>query len=98
VSKLGEEVVKAMEEAVAHARGEATDAVVHHVRVATPDVRAIRRKLGLSQVEFAQRFGFSVGNIRNWEQGIRRPEGPARVLLTVIDRDPEAVRRALSAA
>ena len=58
------------------------------------DVRALRERMGLSQEAFAARFGFSVGTVRNWERG-RRPEGPVQVLLQVIDREPDAVRRAL---
>ena len=60
------------------------------------DVRAIRTRLGLSQETFAARFGFSVETIRNYEQGHRRPNGPARVLLRVIAAEPEAVERALA--
>jgi len=60
------------------------------------DVRAIRRRLALSQEQFAARFGFSVDTIRNYEQGHRRPAGPARVLLRVIASDPDAVTRALA--
>ena len=48
--------------------------------------------------EFAARFGFSVKNVQNWEQGLRRPEGPARAYLHVIEREPEAVARALARA
>ena len=59
------------------------------------DIAATRRRLGLSQTEFAAWFGISPGTLRNWEQGRRVPEGPARVLLRVIEREPEAVRRAL---
>ncbi len=60
------------------------------------DVRAVRKKLRMSQERFARRYGFSVWSVRNWEQGRRRPEGPARVLLRVIEYDPEAVDKALS--
>ncbi|HEX9461268.1 MAG TPA: helix-turn-helix domain-containing protein [Alphaproteobacteria bacterium] len=63
---------------------------------AAGDVRAIRRRLGLSQKQFATRYGFSVETIRNYEQGHRRPAGPARVLLKVIASEPDAVTRALS--
>ncbi|MHB8530455.1 MAG: helix-turn-helix domain-containing protein [Caulobacteraceae bacterium] len=63
---------------------------------ATGDVKAIRRRLGLSQQEFAARFGFSVETIRNYEQGHRRPAGPARVLLRIIATEPDAVTRALA--
>ena len=59
------------------------------------DVRDVYQRLNMTQKEFAQFFGFSVYSIRNWEQGKRQPEGPPRVLLTVIDREPEVVRRAL---
>lgn len=61
------------------------------------DVAAIRAKSGLSQERFAAVFGISLSTLRNWEQGRRAPEGPARVLLQVIDHEPEAVRRALAA-
>jgi putative transcriptional regulator len=60
------------------------------------DVRAIRQRLGLRQEQFAGRYGFSVETIRNYEQGHRRPTGPARVLLRVIAGEPDAVTRALS--
>jgi putative transcriptional regulator len=62
---------------------------------AIPDVAALRRRLGISQVEFAARFGFSAATVRNWEQGRAVPDGPARVLLAVIDREPQVVDRAL---
>jgi putative transcriptional regulator len=65
-------------------------------RVVWPaDIAATRRRLGLSQAEFAAWFGISPGTLRNWEQGRRVPDGPARVLLRVIEREPDAVRRAL---
>jgi putative transcriptional regulator len=65
-------------------------------RVVWPaEIAATRRRLGLSQAEFAAWFGISPGTLRNWEQGRRVPDGPARVLLRVIEREPEAVRRAL---
>jgi putative transcriptional regulator len=59
------------------------------------DVKAIRQRLGLTQKAFAARYGFSVETIRNYEQGHRRPTGPARVLLRVIATEPDAVTRAL---
>lgn len=61
------------------------------------DVKAIRARLDQSQSEFARMIGVSVGTLQNWEQGRRRPEGPARALLQVALRNPEAVRQALSA-
>ena len=59
------------------------------------DVKLIRTRLGLSQEQFAVRYGFSVETIRNYEQGHRRPAGPARTLLRVIASEPDAVTRAL---
>lgn len=56
-----------------------------------PDVRGLREKYGLSQSKFAILMGISVGTLRNWEQGRRKPEGSARVLLKVVERHPEAV-------
>lgn len=62
------------------------------------DVRAIRSAMGLSQNAFAIRFGFASGTIRDWEQGRRRPDPAARMLLRVIEREPDAVMRALETA
>jgi len=60
------------------------------------DVRALRTQLGLSQEAFAARFGFSVDAIRQYETRRRVPTGPARTLLRVIAREPDAVTRALA--
>jgi len=62
-----------------------------------PDVPAIRRKLGLSQSDFAARFGFSVRTVQEWEQGRAMPDRPARILLRVIEKSPKAVERAVAA-
>lgn len=98
MSKAGEKILRGAREALAHARGEGGVHKTHKVLI--PDhveVAGIRANLGLSQQQFADRFGFSVGSVRNWEQGIRQPEVAARVLLTIIDRNPRAVLRALDA-
>ena len=55
------------------------------------DARAIREHYGLSQEKFASLMGISVATLRNWEQGRRSPEGPAKVLLKVASKYPEAV-------
>jgi len=62
------------------------------------DVAAIRKRTGLSQAAFAQQIGVSIGTLRNWEQGRRCPDGPARVLLALLDKDPGIVARTLAAA
>ncbi len=59
--------------------------------VGEPDAREIRERYGLSQEKFALLMGISVATLRNWEQGRRRPEGSARVLLRVVEAHPEAV-------
>jgi len=64
----------------------------------TPQVKVIRRALGLTQEEFAGRFHIPLGTLRDWEQGAATPDQSARAYLTVIARDPEAVRKALSPA
>lgn len=64
-------------------------------RGAYPDPRALRTRLNMTQEEFASTFGVNVWTLREWEQHKAEPEGPARTLLRVIDREPDAVRRAL---
>ena len=96
MSKLGERLVKSAKQARAIARGEEPAA-----RVFTPptvDVAAVRKKLGLSQTVFARRYGFSPASVRDWEQRRRTPDPAARTLLMVIEKEPEAVDRALAAA
>ena len=63
---------------------------------APDDVRAIRNRLGFSQAEFALLIGISVATLQNWEQGRRHPRGPARALLRVAERTPEALLKALA--
>jgi len=76
-------------------RGKARPSRVFRFKPA--DVKAIRLRLEQSQTEFALMIGVSVATLRNWEQGRRAPEGPARALLKVAAEQPDAVRRALSA-
>ncbi len=94
---LGEELIAGMKEAAAYARGE-IELPTRVVEVPEAvDVAAIRRRLRLSQERFAEKFGFTVASVRDWEQRRRRPERTARMLLQVIDKEPEAVLRALHA-
>jgi putative transcriptional regulator len=97
MSAAGKSILAGLQDALAYAQGDTTRGEAHTVQVpATVDVKAIRKRLGLTQVAFAQRYGFELSSIRNWEQGRRQPEGPARILLLVIDKEPEAVHRALA--
>lgn len=96
--KLADSIRRGLEEAVAYAQGAADDNRYGVHIPAEIDVKAIRAKLGMTQEEFAGRFGFSIKTLRHWEQKQRIPEGPARAYLLVIDRDPKAVQKALSDA
>ena len=95
---VGQEIITSLKEAIAWAGGDDVPVRVTTVNVPTTDIRAVRRKLGLSQSQFAARFGFQPATLKNWEQGRTRPDGPARVLLAVIARHPEAVEDALRKA
>jgi putative transcriptional regulator len=98
MSKLGKRLIKASKSAQAIARGEA-DPKTYKVHVpANIDVRAIRTKLKMSQNAFAGRFGILPSTLRDWEQNRRHPDGAARILLIVIDKEPDAVTRALALA
>jgi putative transcriptional regulator len=97
-SGVGQEVITSLKEAISWAGGEDVPVRVTTVEVPKTDVRAVRRKLRLSQSQFAAKFGFQPATLKNWEQGRTRPDGPARVLLAVIARHPEAVEDALRKA
>ena len=97
MSVLGENILEGLEDALHYAKGNTEGQRSHNVSVPQNiNVKAIRRKLQMSQQEFSDSFGFSIHSIRNWEQGKRHPRGTARVLLTVIERNPQAVQHALA--
>jgi putative transcriptional regulator len=96
MSKAGERILKAAREALAIAEGKLREGFIVHEP--TPvDVKALRARLKMSQDRFARAFGLPKRTVQDWEQGRRQPEGAARVLLKVIEREPDAVRRALAA-
>ena len=98
MSKIADGIRRGLQDAVAYAKGGA-DKNAYRVHVPERiDVKAIRTNLGMTQGEFASQFGFSVNTLRHWEQGSRRPEGPTRAYLLVIERAPKAVQKALQAA
>jgi putative transcriptional regulator len=96
VSKLGDELLRSMAQALAHAQGKRVRARTHEVAVKPADIQRARKKLGLSQDEFAEAFGVSASTLRKWEQGQRAPTGAAKTLLKIVEREPRAVIRALS--
>jgi putative transcriptional regulator len=96
--KAFNKIAAGLKDAIAIARGEAGRASYRVHVPADVDVGRIRRKLKLSQSDFAARFGIAPGTLRDWEQKRKRPEGPARILLVVIEREPDAVERAIRAS
>jgi len=92
---ITDELIASMQEAAAIVRGQAEPPRIH-LPPDVPDVRAIRERLGLSRPAFAERFGLAVSAVRDWEQGLRRPDPAARVLLMVIGRSPEVVAQAVA--
>jgi len=94
MSKAAERIMQGLREAAAHAKGKKVPGLRLHVPE-TIDVSAIRRKTGLSQQAFSARIGVSTGTLRNWEQGRRTPDGPARVLLAMLARNPRLVEETL---
>src|SRR5712691_11490726 len=93
----GTSILAGLQDALAYAQGETTRGQAHTVHVPdTVDVKAIRKRLGLTQAAFAQRYRFALSSMRHWEQGRRPPAGPAHLLLLVIDKAPEAVHRTLA--
>ena len=90
-------IVTGLAEALAHARSEAVPDLVLHVPAAI-DVAAVRHRMGLSQAAFSSRIGVALSTLRNWEQGRRSPDGPARVLLAMLERNPHVVEETLGAS
>jgi putative transcriptional regulator len=95
MSKAGNKLIKSANQALAYARGEISDGFTVNVPEEI-DVKSIRNGLGLTQPEFSLRFGFDVRAVQDWEQKRRQPDRAARILLTVIAYEPEAVKRALA--
>ncbi len=93
MNKFSRDLVQGMKEAAAFSEGQTADARVHTVE--RPDVRAIRRKLHLSQHEFADAYRIPLATLHNWEQGRRVPDAPAAAYLQAIARKPLIIREAL---
>jgi putative transcriptional regulator len=89
-------IKQGLHEALAHAKSKGGDTTgIKLYQPQAVDVSGLRERLGLTQEQFAARFGFSVATLRHWERGDRSPSGASLVLLNVIDRNPGAVLQAL---
>ena len=93
---LGYEIEEALGEVLAHVKGEAPLSCRIVDDPAAERISAVRKRLKLSRQKFADRFGLDIRAVQDWEQGRRRPDRAARVLLTVIDYNPDAVIHALA--
>jgi putative transcriptional regulator len=93
---LGKSIIRGMQELQAHMRGD-TQLRTRVIYVpADVDVHSIREKSGLSQSQFADRYGFNPRTLQDWEQGRSKPDSAVRAYLMVIDRNPAAVEKALT--
>ncbi len=93
----GQKIMDGLNDVLAWADGDTS--AVRLIKWEAPtsiDVRTVRAKLGMTQQQFAMRFGLKLETLRNWEQGKRAPDGTARVLLDMINREPDTVKRLLA--
>ena len=90
MSTFGDDLIQAMTEALAHAKGEGPAIVHAHIAP-----REVRVQAKLAQAQMAPLMGMSLSGYRKWEQGQRRVSGPAETLLRLIQKEPDAVKRAL---
>lgn len=93
MGKAFDSIAAGLRQAIAHGSGKGGDVVVY--RPQQVDVAGLRQCVGMTQEQFAARFGMSVATLRHWERGDRQPAGPALVLLNLIERNPKAVLQAL---
>jgi putative transcriptional regulator len=93
MSKAFTEISEALEDAILHAQGQQSGVVEHNSEAI--NVKEIRKKTGMSQQKFCATFGISLGTLRHWEQGLRSPRGPAKVLLKVVQHNPKAIIEAI---
>jgi putative transcriptional regulator len=94
MTKAFESIAQGLREAIALTENK--DILTKTYRPEAIDVVQLRQNLGLTQVEFASKFCISLGTLRHWERGDRKPHGPALALLHVVAKEPQAVLRALS--
>lgn len=91
-TRFGADLIEGMKLVAAHQRG---DIELEQVWPKPIDVKAIRKRVKMSQAEFSRAYGISKRALQEWEQGGRQPDSAARAYLTVISKEPAVVRRAL---
>ena len=84
------DLIVSMREVLDHVQGKRT-LESRKIEIPRPEIREIRQQYALSQQDFARLFGISIRTLQKWEQGIRLPQGPAKILLSVISKNPKAV-------
>jgi putative transcriptional regulator len=94
MTKIGEALIESLQDALDHARGATSGVRVQTVEIT--DVRAIRRKLNMSQQVFADTYRIPLPTLKNWEQGRRHPDAPAAAYLLAISRRPAEISAALA--
>lgn len=97
MNKAFASIRRGLQQAVRHQKGKRVGGLKLHVPPKV-DVKAVREQTGLTQEQFAATFAISLGALRHWERGDRKPRGTALVLLSVIAREPRAVLRAVDKA
>lgn len=91
---IAKSMIQGMEEALAFAGGEEENGYIAHVPEDI-DIQRIRQKFNMTQSDFSSTFGIELRTLQDWEQGRRVPSGASRNFLHIIDKEPEAVCRAL---
>ncbi len=94
-STVGARIIEGLQEAIAWSKGDDAPARVTEVQIPDVDVSKVRQRMGLTQTQFATKFGFRPATLRSWEQGRVRPDSPTRVLLALIAKHPESVEDVL---
>ncbi|MGH7900119.1 MAG: helix-turn-helix domain-containing protein [Thermodesulfobacteriota bacterium] len=98
MTKAGKEIITGAEEALAYLKGDKTKGRAYKVRTRDIDVKAIRERLHMTQEVFSETFAIPVSTLKKWETNNRVPEGPTKAYLTVIEKNPHAVKKALHSA
>lgn len=94
MSSAFESIKQGLHEAIEYSEGRLENAKAYKPKPV--DIKQIRKKVGMTQIEFSSAFGISVGTLRHWERGDRNPKGPALVLLNLVQKEPQTILRVLA--